>query len=216
MQANLLQPLTDISTIELRYDALEELLASDYLAVNIAHCLKALPPDLDKTCSGLVRSRPLHASEIGTYLHLWSYINFCAEMACAKCFQLLDPMPGRHVRLAMRGGCVYRTAFERGHGVQVLRPAGPRKDPVQRIGSLVQSTILVREMLTALPTLADALQPATSELLKAVGTLAKSTRFALRKLPQVAVKETLLGILQPERYGIPYSRMSVACFSGQQ
>ena len=52
--------------------------------------------------------------------------------------------------------------------VQALRPSAPSKDPVQRIASLVQSVILLREALTALPSLADALEPAKSELLKAV------------------------------------------------
>ncbi|CAL8469479.1 g9020 [Coccomyxa elongata] len=102
MQANLLQPLTDVSTIKLRYDVVEELLGSDELACNIGQCMTSLPNNLDKICSCLA-----------------------------------------------------------------LRPSSARKDPVQRIASLVQSTILLREALTALPSLADALQPAKSELLKA-------------------------------------------------
>lgn len=51
--------------------------------------------------------------------------------------------------------------------MQAFRSSSARKDPVQRIASLVQSTILLREALTALPSLAGALEPAKSELLKA-------------------------------------------------
>lgn len=54
--------------------------------------------------------------------------------------------------------------------VQALKPSTPSKDPVLRIASLVQSVILLREALTALPSLADALEPAKSELLKAVSS----------------------------------------------
>jgi DNA mismatch repair ATPase MutS len=54
MQANLLQPLTDISTIKLRYDVVAELLSSDELACSIGQCLAGLPNNLDKICSGLV------------------------------------------------------------------------------------------------------------------------------------------------------------------
>ena len=44
----------------------------------------------------------------------------------------------------------------------------PKKDPAARIATLVQSVILLREALTALPGLAQVLQPAKAELLKAV------------------------------------------------
>lgn len=54
MQANLLQPLTDVSTIKLRYDVVEELLGSEELACNIGQCMTSLPHNLDKMCSGLV------------------------------------------------------------------------------------------------------------------------------------------------------------------
>ncbi|EIE21559.1 hypothetical protein COCSUDRAFT_17595 [Coccomyxa subellipsoidea C-169] len=113
LQANLLQPLTDIGTIQLRYNVVEELLGSDDLACSIGHCLASLPNNLDKLCSGLA---------------FW--------------------------------------------------PSAPGKDPVQRIASLVQSVILLREALTALPSLADALEPAKSELLKAVRANASHPVFA--------------------------------------
>ena len=48
LRANLLQPLRDIGTLNLRYDCLEELLQDDELAFNVATCLKQLPKDLDK------------------------------------------------------------------------------------------------------------------------------------------------------------------------
>lgn len=48
LRANLLQPLRDISTLNLRYDCLEELRQDDELAFNVAACLKQLPKDLDK------------------------------------------------------------------------------------------------------------------------------------------------------------------------
>ena len=44
----------------------------------------------------------------------------------------------------------------------------PKKDPAARIAKLVQSVILLREALTALPSLAQVLQVAKAELLKAV------------------------------------------------
>lgn len=71
MQANVLQPLTDINTIRLRYDVVEELLASDELLSNVRQCLASLPCDLDKVCNSLVTLTKLrtesfcHACEQG-------------------------------------------------------------------------------------------------------------------------------------------------------
>ena len=56
VQANILQPLTHVGTLSLRYDAVEELLASEELLVDIAQGLQALPRDLDKVCRGLVNT----------------------------------------------------------------------------------------------------------------------------------------------------------------
>lgn len=47
-------------------------------------------------------------------------------------------------------------------------PNAQRGDPVARIAALVQSTLLLKEALALLPSLGAALEPATSELLKAV------------------------------------------------
>ena len=57
MQANILQPLTHVCTLSLRYDAVEELLASEELLVDVAQGLLALPRDLDKVCRGLARTQ---------------------------------------------------------------------------------------------------------------------------------------------------------------
>ena len=60
MQANILQPLTHVGTLNLRYDAVEELLASDKMQVDIAQALQTLPRDLDKVCRGLVICQSRH------------------------------------------------------------------------------------------------------------------------------------------------------------
>ncbi len=54
MQANILQPLTHVGTLNLRYEAVEEVLASEEMHMDIAQALQALPRDLDKVCRGLV------------------------------------------------------------------------------------------------------------------------------------------------------------------
>ena len=54
MQANILQPLTHVGTLNLRYEAVEELLASEEMHVDTVQALQALPRDLDKVCRGLV------------------------------------------------------------------------------------------------------------------------------------------------------------------
>ena len=54
MQANILQPLTHVGTLNLRYEAVEELLGSEEMHVDIAQALQTLPHDLDKVCRGLV------------------------------------------------------------------------------------------------------------------------------------------------------------------
>jgi hypothetical protein len=52
--------------------------------------------------------------------------------------------------------------------LQALKPARSQKNPVQRIASIVQSMILVRELLSSLPALAEALDGGNSNILKAV------------------------------------------------
>ena len=51
-----------------------------------------------------------------------------------------------------------------------MKASSPKKDPAQRIATLVQSVILLKEALAAMPGLAKTLEPAQSELLKAVST----------------------------------------------
>ncbi len=48
LRANLLQPLRDIATLNLRFDCIEELLAKEDLAGSIGSCLSQLPQDLDR------------------------------------------------------------------------------------------------------------------------------------------------------------------------
>lgn len=48
LRASLLQPLRDVATLRLRYDAVEELLREADLAANVSTCLGALPKDLDR------------------------------------------------------------------------------------------------------------------------------------------------------------------------
>lgn len=55
--------------------------------------------------------------------------------------------------------------------MQGIKASSPKTDPAQRIVALVQSAILLKETLTALPGLARVLEPAQSELLKAVRAL---------------------------------------------
>ena len=52
--------------------------------------------------------------------------------------------------------------------MQGVKAGSPKKDPALRIASLVQSVILLKEALAAMPGLAKTLEPAQSELLKAV------------------------------------------------
>ena len=52
--------------------------------------------------------------------------------------------------------------------MKVAASGAPKKDPAASIATLVQSVLLLREALTALPGLAQVLQPAKAELLKAV------------------------------------------------
>ena len=59
VQANILQPLTHVGTLNLRYEAVEELVTSDEMLVDLAQALASLPRDLDKVCRGLV-STQLH------------------------------------------------------------------------------------------------------------------------------------------------------------
>ena len=52
--------------------------------------------------------------------------------------------------------------------MQGIKASSVKNDPAQRIAALVQSVILLKETLTAMPGLAKILAPAKSELLKAV------------------------------------------------
>jgi DNA mismatch repair protein MSH4 len=54
LRASLLQPLRDIPTLNLRYDAVQELARDDELAFSLATCLAALPKDLDRSELGAV------------------------------------------------------------------------------------------------------------------------------------------------------------------
>ncbi|GAX80290.1 hypothetical protein CEUSTIGMA_g7728.t1 [Chlamydomonas eustigma] len=58
MRASLLQPLTDIPTLEMRYDCLEELLADQEMAADLSQALTKLPKDLDRMCCSLVLRQP--------------------------------------------------------------------------------------------------------------------------------------------------------------
>eukprot|EP00891_Asterochloris_glomerata_P002051 jgi/Astpho2/2051/Aster-00547 len=104
LRANLLQPLTDLPTISLRQDAIQELCGNTELASDLKEMLGQLPPDLDRVCSQLAQ-----------------------------------------------------------------RPSAQGKsDPSKRIALVVQSLILLRETLQALPCLAQALKCTDSCLLQAV------------------------------------------------
>lgn len=48
LRANLLQPLTDLPTISLRQDAIQELCGNTELASDLKEMLGQLPPDLDR------------------------------------------------------------------------------------------------------------------------------------------------------------------------
>ncbi|KAF6261419.1 muts domain V-domain-containing protein [Scenedesmus sp. NREL 46B-D3] len=53
LRTNLLQPLTDITTLELRLDSLQELLESPHLTLELISLIDTLPKNLDKACSNL-------------------------------------------------------------------------------------------------------------------------------------------------------------------
>uniref|UniRef100_A0A383WQ55 DNA mismatch repair proteins mutS family domain-containing protein n=1 Tax=Tetradesmus obliquus TaxID=3088 RepID=A0A383WQ55_TETOB len=53
LRTNLLQPLTDITTLELRLDSLQELLESPHLTLELVSLIDTLPKNLDKVCSNL-------------------------------------------------------------------------------------------------------------------------------------------------------------------
>ena len=57
VQANILQPLTHVGTLNLRYEAVEELLGSEEMHLDVAQALQTLPRDLDKVCRGLVSTQ---------------------------------------------------------------------------------------------------------------------------------------------------------------
>ena len=84
MQANILQPLTHVGTLSMRYDAVEELLASEELLVDVAQGLLALPRDLDKVCRGLVGIQ--NACAVGD-VRLASAVTLClaGKLLCTAC-----------------------------------------------------------------------------------------------------------------------------------
>eukprot|EP00879_Flechtneria_rotunda_P022276 GHRR01023502.1.p1 GENE.GHRR01023502.1~~GHRR01023502.1.p1 ORF type:complete len:407 (+),score=144.07 GHRR01023502.1:71-1291(+) len=53
LRTNLLQPLTNIPTLELRLDSLQELLESPHLTLELISLMDTLPKNLDKVCSNL-------------------------------------------------------------------------------------------------------------------------------------------------------------------
>eukprot|EP00955_Chlamydomonas_euryale_P056888 356594-Chlamydomonas_euryale.AAC.7 len=53
LRSSLLQPITDIATLEARYDCLQELLDNEEQAMDAEQCLNALPRDLDKMCAAI-------------------------------------------------------------------------------------------------------------------------------------------------------------------
>ena len=182
VQANILQPLTHVGTLSLRYDAVEELLASEELLVDVAQGLHALPRDLDRVCRGLVSD----ASAVCIYpvkIHLAvmqvTKIPGLRKHPAALLCPLREPLVlGAALAVLTRhegvqSGSVFPERIaDAGLALQAMRAAimgAPKKDPATRIAMLVQSVILLREALTALPGLAQLLQPASAELLKAVG-----------------------------------------------
>ncbi|KAK9852115.1 hypothetical protein WJX84_007177 [Apatococcus fuscideae] len=50
LRANLIQPLLDISTIDMRLNSLDELVGDEDLAYGVQQCLSRLPKDLDRCC----------------------------------------------------------------------------------------------------------------------------------------------------------------------
>ena len=57
LRANLLQPLRDAATLNLRLDAIEELLSVPERLADIGTCLARLPKDLDRRAGGWWRER---------------------------------------------------------------------------------------------------------------------------------------------------------------
>ncbi|KAK9808717.1 hypothetical protein WJX72_002463 [[Myrmecia] bisecta] len=50
LKANLLQPLTDLATLSMRLDSVEELVQKEDMHFNITQCLEKFPKDLDRMC----------------------------------------------------------------------------------------------------------------------------------------------------------------------
>eukprot|EP00878_Enallax_costatus_P017833 GHUV01018739.1.p1 GENE.GHUV01018739.1~~GHUV01018739.1.p1 ORF type:complete len:305 (+),score=89.73 GHUV01018739.1:1078-1992(+) len=103
LRTNLLQPLTDITTLELRLDSLQELLESPHLTLELTSLMETLPKNLDKVCSNLA----------------------------------VQP-----------------------------QSATSTKDPSTRLGRLVSSVILLRDVLRCLPVMADSMAWVDCDLLK--------------------------------------------------
>ena len=74
LRANILQPLTHTSTLNTRYDAVEELRAKDDMLLNAVNCLSALPRDLDRVCGTLVcRANALSIVEPAACSTMYTY-----------------------------------------------------------------------------------------------------------------------------------------------
>lgn len=94
-QANILQPLTHLGTLNLRHEAVEELLGSEEMHVDIAQALQALPRDLDKVCRGLVsthacarnNNRPATAGFMGVLTGPENGCPFLCVTAYTSCVQ---------------------------------------------------------------------------------------------------------------------------------
>lgn len=103
MQANILQPLTHVGTLNLRYEAVGELLASEELLVDAAQGLAALPRDLDKVCRGLVCASS------------WAYW-LVKHIICSEFSLLLKLLAGRSSDSYSVGWCTLPLAWLPGPG----------------------------------------------------------------------------------------------------
>ena len=63
LRANLLQPLTDLATISLRQDAIQEMCGNTELGSDLKEMLGQLPPDLDRWATSIAVG---HASRHGS------------------------------------------------------------------------------------------------------------------------------------------------------
>lgn len=104
LRANLLQPLRDIATLNLRLDAVQELLGRDELAGNVAACLGQLPPDLDRQgpCS---RSRGAECMEALHVVAPGFHSLVCSEQHACCCYATLVFARTQHLYRSHIGRC---------------------------------------------------------------------------------------------------------------